>query len=215
MNTEIKRLKKIYNYQNNNILCKKILEEAEKLLRPGMSELELFTKLKNFITSIPEIEGIWHPIIVKFDSSTLNTDIAYKPSGNSTYNEIAIIDIGIIANGIELDDAKTFGVTQKAKTLIQKTDAIINKFKILCTENKELQPKQAFLDLCEIAKLQGVTQIAKTAGHVLGEFPTIKSKIKIRASEEVEYFTPGSWMLEVHLSDGEIGCFKEELVFLK
>ncbi len=214
MNIKITHLKKIHHYQSNSTLCKIVLEKAEQLLQPGMNELELYTKLKTFIKSIPEIEGIWHPITVKFDQSTLNTDIRYKPSEECKYNEIAIIDVGLIAGNIELDDAKTFGITPRAQSLIKKTDTIMNEFKRLCTNNKKLSPSQAFLELCKIAKSYGVVQIADTAGHILGEFPTIKSNVKIRTSEEAQYFTPGSWMLEVHLSDGEIGCFKEELVFL-
>ncbi len=205
---------KIYEYQKNNILCKQILEEAKKILQPGISELEVFTRLKVYIESIPEIERLWHPIKVKFDHSTLNTEITDKPSETSTYNEIAIIDIGIVANGIELDDAKTFGITSEAKILIEKTDQIMKEFKALI-EDIRPSPRQAFLNLCDIALFYGVTQIAPTAGHVLGEFPTRKSKIKIRESEEAEFFTPGSWMLEVHVQMGNIAAFKEELIFLK
>lgn len=214
MNTRMKQQKKVYDYQKNSTLCSQVLAEAERYLRIGMNELEFFTILKDLIKSNPEIEGIWHPIVVKFDHSTLTPGVSHQPNERVTYNEIAIVDIGIIAGGVELDYAKTFGATKRAKELIDVTDIVMEKFKQLCIQNQELSPKQAFFDLCEIAKHHGFTQIAESAGHVLGVFPSMKSKVKIKASEEAKHFTPGSWMLEVHLSNGDIGSFKEELVFL-
>lgn len=213
MSISVVKMENIYQFQQNNTLCKEVLEFANESLRPGMNELELFKNLKTFILNHPDIDSIWHPIVVKFDQSTLNVGVKHKPSESVVFNEIAIVDIGIVSAGIELDDAKTFGASQNAKDLIAVIDPIMMSFREFVLNSKS-SPKEAYFELTKIARNYGVKQIAQDAGHILGVFPTMKSKIKIRESEEAKSFTNGSWMLEVHISDGKIGAFKEELVYI-
>ena len=137
----------------------------------------------------------------------------YKPDNKKKYSEIAIVDIGIISKGLELDYGRTFGRTEEALKLIKDTDNAISQFKSLL-KTKIMSPKDAYKTLIKIAENNAVSQIAETAGHIIGKFPTKKSKIKIKESEEAETFSPGSWMIEVHLSNGIIGSLREDIIFL-
>lgn len=194
--------------------CRQVLDKIAQQLKPGVSELEIYNIAKSIIKSDEKIQGIWHPIVIKFDQSTLITGVSHKPDASTLYKEIAIIDLGIIVDGIELDYAQTFGISEEAKQLVHTTDKVLLEFTNLITKQK-ISPQTAFEQLCIIAKEHKVTQIAETAGHLLGLFPTMKSKVKISAEQSsLNSLPPGSWMLEVHLSNSRIAAFKEELVFI-
>lgn len=194
--------------------CKEILHNIAQQVKPEMNELELYDIAKIMIKNNHKIQGIWHPIVIKFDNSTLTTGVKHKPDASVLFKEIAIIDIGIIVDGIELDYAETLGISKEAKELINTTNKILEEFMNLLTTQK-ISPNLAFEHLCKLANSYKVTQIANTAGHLLGIFPTMKAKTKISAEKsDLTSIPPGSWMLEVHLSNSRIASFKEELVYI-
>ncbi len=212
----VKERKEIYEQQvSGEEICRSILNDIEENLKFNISEFELYQIAKKIIKDHPKVQGIWHPIIIKFDQSTLATGIKHIPSKTIFYNEIAIIDIGIIVDGLELDYGQTYGKTKEARQLISVTDKVFDRFKGIVV-NKKITPQVAYRNLCAIAEEYGVKQIADHAGHLLGSYPTQKSHVKIGIEfDQVECIPCGSWMLEVHLSDSYIGCFKERLVFVE
>ena len=197
---------KIQNYG------KLIFQELKKLLYIGITEKEAYTKISDFLKQHNDIDRLWHPIVIKFDSSTAIPEVSYKPS-EKTLSRIVTIDIGIVIKGFEVDYAETWLVSS-SQNLQNMIDSAKNVLSIASANITSYSPKNLFFEIKHLIDETGYLHVAKTAGHRLGKFPTKKSLIKIRENEEAIHFDKGGWVIEIHLTDGKHGAFFEDLVFI-
>ncbi len=195
---------------------KYIANEIASFLKIGLSEKDAYAYAKQLIKSDGQIEGIWHPIVIKFDESTLIKGVKYRPRDDIKLKNIAIIDLGLILEGIEIDYGITVSLNKKCHALLQSARSILNiAVKELEKSHHKYTPSGFYQFICEQTKKATLTQISESAGHSLGVFPTPKSKVKIRLNETAKDFSAyRAWMVEIHVSDGSYGAFFEDLVYL-
>lgn len=193
---------------------KELVYRISKNLRSGMSEAEAYNYAKELIKNDPQIEGIWHPIVIKFDASTLIEGVKHKPERNVLLNSIAIIDLGIIVDGMELDYGISVSLNSNCAPLVEAANQLLAIAKDKLSESHgNMTPSGLYNWIAERALQMGYKFIASSAGHSLGAFPTPKSEIKIRPTESASSFERyKSWMIEVHISNGVYGAFCEDLV---
>ncbi|MEQ9115881.1 MAG: M24 family metallopeptidase [Rickettsiales bacterium] len=197
--------------------AKEVVAKVASFLKPNLSEKEVYKFARETIKNDPDIEGIWHPITVKFDRSTLIDGVLHKPSEDVLLHEVAIIDLGLIINGVEIDYGVTVGFNKKAKQLANKAVEILHKALNELEQNfSKYSPAEFYKVIEGYAKESNLFLISKSAGHSLGIFPTPKSKIKIRPDETaLDFKEYAAWMVEIQVSDGSIGAFFEDLVYLR
>lgn len=190
-----------------------ILTEAKEWLQPGINEVEAHEKLtatfKNF-----NITDFWHPTCIKFDTSTLKPGVRHKASKDTCLQNMAIIDIGIIINGFEVDCGRSFGFNDETKKLAQTSEDIFLETKQKLKQEPTLAPADIYKYICDRATHHNYEQIAPTAGHSLGAYPTPKRDPKISPKDSNSQLTPEGWMIEVHISDSKNGAFFEDLIWV-
>lgn len=187
-----------------------ILGEIEKCLQIGMTEKELFSKAEGIFEEFG-VSQIWHPTTIKFDENTLNPGISRSPSTTMKFTEMAIIDIGVVLDGLEVDCGRSYGISDTSQKLAKSAEAIFEEIKPFLSG---LSPAETFQKICTLAEKRKLTQIAESAGHKLGPYPTPKRLEKIQINNTNPSLSSGGWMVEIHVSDGKFGAFFEDFVFL-
>ena len=186
---------------------------AAKVL-PGMNELEA-QRMAAATLAECGVAQTWHPTALKFDFSTLAPGVGQKPNPHSVLQHIAILDLGIVLEDIEVDCGLTLGFTPQAKRLAALAKSLCAEtIHAVQTAHTPLRPSDAFAWIEQRALALGVRQIAPAAGHRLGPYPTPKKATKIRVLDEAEVFEKGGWMVEVHITDGTFGAFHEDFFWV-
>lgn len=192
-----------------------LLYEFSKKLEPGMFEDETSKLLNDFLAQ-RNLNQIWHPTVLKFDESTLNTSVKHKPVANRKLTEIAIIDLGIVVDGLEIDCGDSFAFTPSSLQLTHHLHQVFQLAKSkLLQDWQSLAPSSLYKFICECAQNLGVQQISSSAGHLVGPYPTPKREVKITSECIHTHFPPGWWMIEIYLSNGKNAAFFEDCVYLE
>lgn len=191
-----------------------IFKELKFLIRKGISEKNAKFQIIRFLKNHPEVNRIWHPVVLKFDQSTLNPNWHYSPADKVSFNDIAILNVGVVVDGIECEYADTWSIKENSASeeLIQKSKDIMNK---LVTIVDKHSASSLYDWLCEEANKVGLKPVTETIGHRIGLYRTDKKIAKIQHNHPMKCFEPGAWMIELHLSDGVHGCFLEEFVWVE
>lgn len=191
-----------------------LIRNYAKKLKPGMLEAEMYAEL-NHVLAQNGASKIWHPTVLKFDESTLNTSVKHTSVPGRTLNEIAVIDLGVIIDDLEIDCGDSFGFTPSAQRLVTAMHDVfdVTKQKLL-TDFQITSPAELYEFVSEQAKQRGFMQIAPSAGHLVGPYPTPKRDVKITPTCEAKSFPEGWWMIEIYLGDGVRGAFFEDCVYL-
>lgn len=192
--------------------AKEIFREIVPLVQQGMSEKEAQANIISFLEKHPEVDRLWHQVVVKFDKSTIFPEVSYIATDKKLDN-LVTVDLGFVISGLEVNYAETWVLSNDSalEHMITSTKRIWN---FAAERIHTLSPAKLFASIQSEAKNAGYSHIAPTAGHKLGKFPTKKSIVKIRANETIANFEPGGWMIEIHLSNGAYGAFYEDLVIL-
>lgn len=209
---------KIYSEKHLTLQTKvkEVASEIASFLKTGVSEKEAYRQAIQIIKNDNRIEGIWHPIVIKFNKSTLIEGVKYRPLEEVKLKDIAVIDLGLIVDGVEIDYGITVGFSEKTQRLVRSAKDILNlSISELKESHNKYSPSSFYKFICEQAKAYNVDQIAQSAGHSLGVYPTSKSKVKIHPLESaLDFSAYPAWMIEIHVSDGNYGAFFEDLVYL-
>lgn len=190
-----------------------IISEAGASFTVGLSEVEAYNQLNEIMTK-HGIANFWHPTCIKFDDSTLQPGVRHRPQSDVFLNKIAIIDIGIIIDGFEVGCGKSFGFSDSGRKLAQSAKDIFLDTATFLKTNPATPPAQIYAWMSSRAKHYGYEQIAPTAGHALGAYPTPKKDPKISPKDTNKNLSKGGWMIEVHISDGTHGAFYEDLIWI-
>ncbi|MCA2959940.1 MAG: hypothetical protein IOD12_06770 [Silvanigrellales bacterium] len=162
----------------------------------------------------------WHPIVVKADAHTLVPGVAHKALPGCVPKELVVLDVGIVLDGLEIDCGLSVGFTAEAKKLAHEarelTSELIAFLKNKAGEGSECSPAAAFVELQRLADARHLTQVAASAGHRTGPYPTPKRDTKIRADDPASHFAPGPWMVEVHVvnASGRMAAFYEDCFYV-
>lgn len=193
---------------------KEIFKHLASRLTPGVSEKEYY----DFIIKTLIEQGVeknWHPVVVKFDESTFKEGVKHIPSSEIIYNHVAVLDVGFVLDGIELDFGETFTNDSNYFSLVEASKKIASEgIKLIKSHDGDIPPNEVYTFLCKKAETYGFGMIAQNAGHRIGQYPTPKSEIKIRKNDPAERFCGGGWMIEVHIGDGRFGAFFEDYFYL-
>lgn len=190
-----------------------IFQEIKNLIYPGISELKAKNSIIGFLENHPEVEKFWHPVVVKFDQSTANPEFGYQPSNDVQCHSIALVDVGFVIEGYEVDYAETWLLrpNKKMQQLVDSAKIILAQ---AISEITRHTPSSLYRHIQELALMAGFKQIAESGGHRLGYYPTKKSDSKIKANNPTDHFDSGGWMVEVHISDGQYGAFFENVAWI-
>ena len=153
-------------------------------------------------------------IVLKFEQSTLNPDWHYSPADKVSFSNIAILNVGVVIEGIECEYADTWTIKENSASeeLINKSKDIMTK---LVTIVDKHSPSSLYDWICEEANKVGLKPITETIGHRLNLYRADRTVTKVQHKHPMKSFEPGGWMIELHLSDGEHGCFLEEFVWIE
>jgi hypothetical protein len=196
------------------ILGQNCIKEFGNKLQPGMTEWQAQQELEILLTAYG-FSAIWHPSVVKFDEATLSPGVRHQARKDARLQSMAVVDIGPLWQGLEVDCGDSFGFDAEAEELALRARDICKTAIHWIQENQStLAPAAAYQKLVELAKIQGYEFLATTAGHRLGPYPTPKRDSKVSATDSAAQFIPGGWMLEVHIGKGPNGAFYEEFFYV-
>lgn len=191
-----------------------LIHQFAKQLTPGVLETEMCVALDQILTD-NGASTIWHPTSLKFDASTLNTPVKHVPIVGRALQDIAIVDLGVVIDGLEIDCGTSFGFTPEAQKLIEAMHEVFDVTKQkLVNEYRTTSPAALYAFVCKEAKARGYQQIARSAGHLVGPYPTPKQEVKITSDCQATSFPEGWWMIEIYLGDEKRGAFFEDCVYL-
>lgn len=195
-------------------LAHHLLDGILAALKPGMRESEV----KELAFATFKQNGIartWHPPYVRFGEHTLLTFMD-KAKEDNVLNEgdIAFIDIGIVADGIEGDAGRTvtFGGSKTMHDLAAASETLFHKARTYWRKNNP-SGIALYEFIHDWAKKAGYEFILDPAGHLIGEFPHKGWKRGINHFPET--IEAGKWILEIQLRHPmlAIGSFYENLLY--
>ena len=195
-------------------LANTLLDEILKQITPGARESEI----KQYALDVFAQHGIertWHPPYVRFGAHTLLTfqDRADEDKVLAA-DDIAFVDIGIVANGVEGDAGRTvvFGVNPELRRLCDASASIFSKAHAYwCEQNPTGIALYEFI--FAQAKQHQVLWNLDPAGHLIGAFPHRGWKRGINHFPRT--IDAGKWILEIQIKHPTLpfGAFYEDLLY--
>lgn len=199
---------------NASILARKILDDIEKMIQPGISESQAIDA-SHLIFKKHGIEKLWHRPFIRFNQNTLCT---FKDRPDTNYilqeEDIAFIDIGIVKDGIEGDVGKTivFGKNKEFLRLKHTSEMLFHDaIEFWKTENPT--GIQLYEFIYTQAKNYDVIFNLSPAGHLIGAFPHTHAWTK-GANTYPEKLSAKGWILEIQIKSPmqPFGAFYEGLL---
>ena len=199
---------------NTSILARKILDDIEKAIQPGISELQAMDAAY-LIFKRYDIEKLWHRPLIRFNQNTLCT---FKDRSVTNYilqeDDIAFIDIGIVKDGIEGDVGKTIVVGQNEE-FFRLRNTSEKLFHDAIEFWKAVNPTgiQLYEFIYKQAKDYDVIFNLSPAGHLIGAFPHTHAWTK-GINTYPEKLSAKGWILEIQIKSPiqPFGAFYEGLL---
>lgn len=199
---------------NASILARKILDDIEKIIQPGISESQA-TDAAHLIFKKHGIEKLWHRPYIRFNQNTLCT---FKDRSDTNYilqeEDIAFIDIGIVKDGIEGDVGKTLVFGKNKEFLrLKHTSEILFHAAIEFWKTENPTGIQLYEFIYAQAKNYDVIFNLSPAGHLIGAFPHTHAWTK-GANTYPEKLLAKGWILEIQIKSPTqpFGAFYEGLL---
>jgi Xaa-Pro dipeptidase len=201
--------------------------EARGLIRPGITETTLNTKIFALAKEMYGITTYWHKRIVRAGKNTLFPYAENPPDLTIADDDILFLDLGPVFAEWEADFGRTFvlGSDPLKHKLRQDVGQAFAEGKKFFNETANISSSEFFSYIVSLAKKSGWEFGGRIAGHLIGHFP----HEKIAGDKVTLYVHPKSslpmrsldeqgrkrhWILEIHFVDREheIGGFYEELL---
>lgn len=206
----------------------RLFEEIQRdLIRPGITEKELSTKIHALGTERHGVRTHWHKRVVRSGPNTLFPYAENPPDRMIQEDDILFVDLGPVFEEWEADFGRTFvlGSDPEKKRLHDALEPIWNAAKARFVQKQDMSGEELYRLACDLAKQSGYEFGGQHSGHLVGDFPHERipnDKISL-------YITEGNnqsmrsvdknghnrhWILEIHLIDRErqIGGFMEQLL---
>ena len=217
----------------------KALQEAEKkaaalfaevqnqnVLRAGMTEKQINTKIFELAKELFGIEKYWHKRIVRAGRNTLLPYDENPPNLHLQEDDILFLDFGPIFEDWEADYGRTYVLGEDPIKL--KIAADSERLWHLAHQQLMANPSMSGADLyaycVDLAEKSGWHYGGPIAGHLIGMFP----HEKLDEEDKTNYIHPENhramnalnqngekrfWIIEIHLVDRarQIGAFFEQL----
>lgn len=199
----------------------------DKLVRPGVTEVELSNEIKALAADQLKVQRYWHKRVVRAGRNTLHPYDDNPPVRTIEDDDIVFLDLGPIFAEWEADFGRTFVLGDDPAKL--KIQADIEAGWYACKAFFDATPgctgAQLHAFAVEQATSRGWEFGGPIAGHLLGEFPHEKldddeiESYVLPANDTVmrsidPYGRPRHWICEIHFVDRqrEIGGFFEQLL---
>jgi Xaa-Pro dipeptidase len=201
--------------------------EAQKLIRPGVSETEINESIYALAAQMYGISRYWHKRIVRAGRNTLAPYDENPPDLTVGEDDIVFLDLGPVFEEWEADFGRTFVVGQDPikRKLCRDIEEGFAKGKKYFHEHPDITASELYEFATRLAEEAGWEYGGPIAGHLIGVFPHEKiagDKISLYVHPEnhLRMRTPDAagrkrhWILEIHFVDRamEIGGFYEELL---
>lgn len=190
-----------------------LVEQIAEALEPGMTESAARLMAKA-IFKANGIEQLWHNPYINFGCNTIATFLE-KPKQEQVLQEddIAMIDIGPIVNGIEGDAGETvvFGDNPLFLDLKRQSERIFDAAADYWRQN---QPTgiELYEYIHRLTREAGYVFHLNPAGHLIGSFPHKGWKQGLNTYPHCP--EPGIWILEIQIRHPELsyGAFYESVL---
>lgn len=200
--------------------------QAEGLIRPGCTELELNTAIYELAKSEFRINKFWHKRIVRAGKNTLHPYKVNPENLTIQADDILFLDFGPIFDQFEADIGRTYVLGNNPKKIKLKNDVekAWQKARDYFQQQKSISGAELFSYCQQLAVKNGWEFGGEIAGHVVGSFPhenieNLPKDVYIHADNHADLKSALAdleetyWIIEIHFVDKalEIGGFYEQL----
>jgi len=201
--------------------------ESRELIKAGVSEKELNTKIYNLALEMYGIKKYWHKRIVRSGPNTLHPYKENPPDLIIQEDDIVFFDFGPVFEEWEADFGRTYVLgNDPTKIRIQK-DIELEWYiaKRYFDEHPEVTGSELFNFVLGQTKARGWDFPQAHCGHLIGNFPHeklhgdelenyIHAENHLRMRDPDKNGNPRDWILEIHFIDNkkQIGGFFEQLL---
>ena len=203
---------------------------GQGLVRPGVLESELSEEIHALARARFGVRRHWHRRVVRSGPNSALTYYDAPPDRRLETDDVVYLDFGPVFERWEADLARTYvlGDDPRKQQLVVDIGDAFRRGQVLYEAEPTLTAGQLYDYVAALATAAGWTFGAKTAGHIIDEFPHGRTpdpdkRYSIRSGNPIQLHAPFDdgrarhWILEIHFVDHErrYGGFREELLTIR
>jgi Xaa-Pro aminopeptidase len=203
---------------------------GQRLLRPGVLESELSEEIHALARARFGVRRHWHRRVVRSGPNSALTYYDSPPDRRLEADDVVYLDFGPVFGRWEADLGRTYvlGDDPRKQQLVRDIGDAFRQGQALYAAEPTLTAGQLYDYVAARATAAGWTFGAKTAGHIIDEFPHGRTpdpgkRYSIRSGNPTELHEPCDdgrarhWILEIHFVDHarRYGGFLEELLTIR